>query len=205
MTDGATHMARDDVQDRIAETARAMDTELLAMIAGGDQSALNQFFMRHRTGVFRFIARLTRNEAVAEELTNETFLEVWRHANRFEGRSSPSTWLLSIARNRTISALRKRREETWDETAADRLEDDRDTPDITAQKTDKAALLRQCIAALSPEHAEVIGLVYYQEKSVAEVSEITGVAEATVKTRMFYARKKLSEILKENGVDRGWP
>ncbi|MEL6227605.1 MAG: RNA polymerase subunit sigma, partial [Pseudomonadota bacterium] len=40
---------------------------------------------------------------------------------------------------------------------------------------------------------------------VAEVSEITGVAEATVKTRMFYARKKLSEILKENGVDRGWP
>ncbi|MEL6228139.1 MAG: sigma-70 family RNA polymerase sigma factor, partial [Pseudomonadota bacterium] len=158
-------MARDDVQDRIAETARAMDTELLAMIAGGDQSALNQFFMRHRTGVFRFIARLTRNEAVAEELTNETFLEVWRHANRFEGRSSPSTWLLSIARNRTISALRKRREETWDETAADRLEDDRDTPDITAQKTDKAALLRQCIAALSPEHAEVIGLVYYQEKS----------------------------------------
>ncbi|MEL6291504.1 MAG: sigma-70 family RNA polymerase sigma factor [Planctomycetota bacterium] len=198
-------MARDDVQDRIAETARAMDTELLAMIAGGDQSALNQFFMRHRTGVFRFIARLTRNEAVAEELTNETFLEVWRHANRFEGRSSPSTWLLSIARNRTISALRKRREETWDETAADRLEDDRDTPDITAQKTDKAALLRQCIAALSPEHAEVIGLVYYQEKSVAEVSEITGVAEATVKTRMFYARKKLSEILKENGVDRGWP
>jgi len=205
MTDGATHMARDDVQDRIAETARAMDTELLAMIAGGDQSALNQFFMRHRTGVFRFIARLTRNEAVAEELTNETFLEVWRHANRFEGRSSPPTWLLSIARNRTISALRKRREETWDETAADRLEDDRDTPDITAQKTDKAALLRQCIAALSPEHAEVIGLVYYQEKSVAEVSEITGVAEATVKTRMFYARKKLSEILKENGVDRGWP
>ena len=205
MADGATHMARDDVQDRIAETAVAMDTELLAMIAGGDQSALNQFFMRHRTGVFRFIARLTRNEAVAEELTNETFLEVWRHANRFEGRSSPSTWLLSIARNRTISALRKRREETWDETAADRLEDDRDTPDVSAQKTDKAALLRSCIAALSPEHAVVIGLVYYQEKSVAEVSEITGVAEATVKTRMFYARKKLSEILKENGVDRGWP
>ena len=65
--------------------------------------------------------------------------------------------------------------------------------------------MRQCLTALSAEHREVIDLVYYHEKSVKEVAEIVGIPEATVKTRMFYARKKLSELLQEQGVERGWP
>jgi len=55
------------------------------------------------------------------------------------------------------------------------------------------------------DRAEIIDLVYYHEKSVEEVAGIVGIPEATVKTRMFYARKKLSELLKEQGIDRGWP
>jgi RNA polymerase sigma-70 factor (ECF subfamily) len=58
---------------------------------------------------------------------------------------------------------------------------------------------------LSPEHREVIDLVYYHEKSVEEVAAIVGIPEATVKTRMFYARKRLAELLKAAGIDRGWP
>ena len=63
------------------------------------------------------------------------------------------------------------------------------------QKKDRAAQLRQSLASLSPEHGEVIDLVYYHDKSVKEVAEIVGVAEATVKTRMFYARRKLAEMV----------
>jgi RNA polymerase sigma-70 factor (ECF subfamily) len=59
--------------------------------------------------------------------------------------------------------------------------------------------------ALSAEHREIIDLVYYHEKSVEEVAEIVGIPEATVKTRMFYARKKLAELLKAQGIERGWP
>ena len=66
-------------------------------------------------------------------------------------------------------------------------------------------MLRSCLGRLSREHREVIDLVYYHEKSVEEVAEIVGIPEATVKTRMFYARKKLSELLKAAGMDRGWP
>jgi RNA polymerase sigma-70 factor, ECF subfamily len=66
-------------------------------------------------------------------------------------------------------------------------------------------VLRQALSKLSAEHREVVDLVYYHEKSVEEVAEIVGIPEATVKTRMFYARKKLSEVLKEQGIDRGWP
>ena len=76
---------------------------------------------------------------------------------------------------------------------------------MTTQKLDKAAAMRAAMQGLSAEHREVLDLVYYQEQSVAEVAEILSIPEATVKTRMFYARKKLSELLKARGVDRGWP
>ena len=65
--------------------------------------------------------------------------------------------------------------------------------------------LRTCIDMLGHEHRDVVDLVYYHEKSVEEVSLILGIPEATVKTRMFYARKKLSGLLAAAGIDRGWP
>lgn len=183
----------------------ANDHDLIRRIASGDQTALRALFTRHQVRVFRFVHRLVRNEAVAEELTNEVFLEVWRHAGKYEGRSAPSTWMLSIAHHRAASALRKRREESWNEEAATDIADVDDTPEVVAQKADKSARMRRCMDRLSPEHREVLDLVYYHELSVAEVSAVIGIPEATVKTRMFYARKKLSELLKAAGVDRGWP
>ena len=78
-------------------------------------------------------------------------------------------------------------------------------PRRTLAKKEKGSALRQCLAKLTADHREIIDLVYYHEKSVEEVAEIVGIPEATVKTRMFYARKKLSELLKEQGLDRGWP
>lgn len=146
-----------------------------------------------------------RNEAVAEEITNDVFAEVWRTAGSFEGRASVSTWLLSIAHNKAVSSLRKKREESWDEDAAGTLADDGDDPETALQKTDKSAVMRRCLAGLSAEHREIIDLVYYHEQSVSEASAVLGIPEATVKTRMFYARKKLAELLQAAGVDQGWP
>ena len=181
------------------------DTELIKRIAKQDQTAVEVLYGRYQVRVFRFILRKVRSEAVAEELTNEVFMEVWRNASRFEGRSSLSSWILGIAHNRAISSLRKRREAELDDDAAGTIADDSDDPEVTAQKTDKGALLRQCMERLSDEHRTIIDLVYYHEKSIAEVAEIVEIPQNTVKTRMFYARKKLSEFLEEAGVDRGWP
>jgi RNA polymerase sigma-70 factor, ECF subfamily len=184
---------------------QAADADLMARLAAGDQSALRTLMSRHQLRVFRFIVRRVANDALAEELTNEVFVDAWRNAKSYEGRSQVGTWLIAIAHNRAISALRKRREEAWDDDKAGALADDADDPEVTAQKGDKAAAMRRCLDKLSAEHREVVDLVYYQEMSIAEVSEIVGIPEATVKTRMFYARKKLSEILKAAGIDRGWP
>ena len=162
-------------------------------------------FARHHVRVYRFVLRLVRNEATAEDLISEVFLDIWRQAGKFEGRSAVSTWMLSIARFKALSALRKRPDEELDEETAEQIEDQADDPETALAKKDKGAVLRQCLTGLSAEHREVIDLVYYHEKSVEEVAEIVGIPEATVKTRMFYARKKLSELLKERGVERGWP
>jgi RNA polymerase sigma-70 factor (ECF subfamily) len=194
---------------RIEPTDMAMQTTsddvLIARIAGGDRLAMQVLFARHHVRVYRFVLRLVRNEATAEDLVSESFLEVWRQAGKFEGRSAVSTWMLSIARFKALSAMRRRQEEELDEEAAGRIEDQSDDPETALAKKDKGAVLRECLTKLSAEHREVIDLVYYHEKSVEEVAEITGIPEATVKTRMFYARKKMSELLKEQGIDRGWP
>lgn len=181
------------------------DFVLIERIANGDKLAMKALFARHEVRVFRFALRLVRREDVAEDIVADTFLDAWRQAPSFERRSSVATWLMAIARFKALTELRRRGEATLDEEAAEAIEDEADTPEIVAQKKDKGAVLRACIDRLSPEHREVIDLVYYHERSIEEVSRIVGAPENTVKTRMFHARKRLSELARLAGIDRGWP
>ncbi|HXX03608.1 MAG TPA: sigma-70 family RNA polymerase sigma factor [Xanthobacteraceae bacterium] len=181
------------------------DEVLIGRIASGDRLAMQVLYARYHVRVYRFVLRLIGNQATAEDLISEVFLEVWRQAAKFEGRSSVSTWMLGIGRFKALSALRRRPEEELNEETAGAVEDQSDDPETTLAKKDKAAALRQALSRLSAEHREIIDLTYYHEKSVEEVAAIVGIPAATVKTRMFYARKKLSELLKAQGIDRGWP
>ncbi len=181
------------------------DEGLIGRIARGDRLAMQVLFARHQVRVYRFVLRLVGNQTVAEDLISEVFLDVWRQADRFEGRSAVSTWLLAIARFKALSAMRKKPEQELDEEAASAIEDPTDDPEVSMQKKDKSQVLQTCLASLTPGQRSIIDLVYYHEKSVEEVAAIVGIPENTVKTRMFYARKKLAELLKAAGVERGWP
>ena len=88
-------------------------------------------FARHHVRVFRFVLRLVRNEATAEDLISEVFLDVWRQAGKFEGRSAVSTWLLSIARFKALSVLRRKPELELDDEAAEAIEDHADDPETS--------------------------------------------------------------------------
>ena len=181
------------------------DEVLIGRIASGDRLAMQVLFARHHVRVYRFVLRVVRDQTTAEDLISEVFLDVWRQADRFEGRSAVSTWLLAIARFKALSALRRRPDEELDDEAAEAIEDTSDNPEESLAKKDKSAVIRKCLEGLSADHREIIDLVYYHEKSVEEVAEIVGIPENTVKTRMFYARKKLPELLKAAGMERGWP
>jgi RNA polymerase sigma-70 factor, ECF subfamily len=187
-----------------APTQAASDEALMARIAAGDRDAMRALYLRHHVRVHRFVLRVVRNQAIAEDVLSEVFLDVWRQGGSFEGRSAVSTWLLAIARFKALSALRKRPEEELDDEGAAAVVDPVDSPEVAVQKKDASEILRDCLNALTPDHREIIDLVYYHERSVEEVAQIVGIPEATVKTRMFYARKKLHSLLKAAGVERGW-
>jgi len=175
------------------------DAALIAKVAAGNRLAMQVLFARHHARVYRFILRLLGSEPAAEDLTSEVFLGVWRHAHRFEARSSVTTWLLAIARYKALAELRRRPELACDEAAAE-ASDPADDPEAIFAIKHRGEIVRYCLGRLSRRHREVIDLVYYHGKSVQEAAAILGIPGNTVKTRMFHARKNLSELLAARGV-----
>jgi RNA polymerase sigma-70 factor, ECF subfamily len=178
------------------------DEALIALIAVRDKNAMRLLFVRHSARVFRFLLRLVDNAATAEDLVSETFIEIWRQAGRFEARSKASTWILGIARYKALSSLRQRHADQLDDSVVELVADPMDDPETNAQKNKRAALLRNCLQQLPPAQRELLDLIYYHEQSIADVARIIGVPENTVKTRAFYARRRVAELMAERGIKR---
>ena len=171
------------------------DEALVRRIARGDQLAMRTLFARHQVFAYRFVLRIVRDEMLAEDVVSDVFLDVWRQAGAFEGRATVSTWLLAIARYKAVSALRRRTEMQIDCETPATIADPAADPEAALQEKNRSEILRRCMAKLSPEHGQIIDLVYYHGKSVREVAGIVRIPEPTVKTRMFYARKRLAELV----------
>ena len=165
-----------------------------------DRRAFEQLYGEYAPRVFRFVLRTVRDEARAEEVVNDVMVEVWKAAGKFEGRSSLSTWIFSIARHRALNALRGKRITTTDIDEAAGISDDREDPMTNTDGALQAKLMREALDQLSPEHREVVELTFYQGLNYKEIATITECPENTVKTRMFHARKKLKPILETLGL-----
>jgi RNA polymerase sigma-70 factor, ECF subfamily len=171
------------------------DEALIAAIATGDQDAMRILYNCHHVRVFRFVARLVGDATMAEDIVSEVFVDVWCQAGRFAGRSAVATWIMSIARFKALSARRRRVDVELDEKVAETVADQACTPESAMLEMDRGAQLRECLTRLTPEHREIVDLVYYHDKSIEEVAEIIRVPKNTVKTRMFYARRRLARLL----------
>lgn len=176
------------------------DEALISAIAGGDRRAMQALYLRHKVRVYRFVLRLAGDAALAEDIVSEVFLDVWRQAHGFKAKSRVSTWLLAIARYKALSAQRGRSQAQLDDDAAGAIVDPADDAETVLDRQDRSAIVRRCLSQLSAIHREVLDLVYYHEKSVDEVAEIVGVSAGTVKTRMFYARKHMENLLETAGA-----
>src|ERR1700691_5385422 len=142
------------------------DEALLESIAEGGRNAMHILYSRHHVRVYRFILRMVRDTTTAEDLASQVFLDVWRTAGQFQGRSQVSTWLLSIARFKALTALRQRRHEDIEQEDVLEIADEADTPEASLDRSITSAILRACVAKLSPAHRDIINLVYYHEKPV---------------------------------------
>jgi RNA polymerase sigma-70 factor (ECF subfamily) len=178
-----------------AKADEPTDEALITGIAARDAAAMRALYRRHEVRTYRFILRIVDDAALAEDLLSEVFFEVWRQSDKFRSQSRASTWILAIARYKAWDARRCRTRRGADFAEAGAIADSADTPEQSVLILDRNEKLRRCLAQLSTEHREIIDLAYYHDKSIADIAEIVCVPTNTVKTRMFYARKRLRHLL----------
>ncbi len=182
--------------------SKLSDETLMECISRGDQQAFSQLYLRYQPRLVKYCSRVLRDDiAQAADLVDEAMFDVWRSAENFAGRSKVSTWIYSIARNKMVSWLRKTSEVTLeDESILDAMIDPAAGPHEELALDDMKQQLLRLMDQLTEEHREVIRLTYFEDKSVKEVAIVLDISENTVKTRMFYARKRLAQLLEKAGI-----
>jgi RNA polymerase sigma-70 factor (ECF subfamily) len=179
---------------------------LLILIAVRDQYAMEVLFDRHQEHVYRFALQLGRNEGLAEDVTAETFCQVWRRAaETFKGNARVTTWLLAITRNQVISALRRHSEQELDETTANTIEDLADCPEVTFARLHQNRVVMHCLNRLPMKQRDAIDLFYFQDRSVREIAQIAGISINTVKSRLLCGRALMAQLLKHFEIERTDP
>ncbi|MFM7181282.1 MAG: RNA polymerase sigma factor [Verrucomicrobiales bacterium] len=190
-----------------AEGGGPTDASLVAAAKSGDRAAFTLLVNRYRSRVHGMVVNMIRNEADAWDLTQEVFLKAWLALGKFEGRSSFFTWLYRIAHNVTYDWLRKKRPETatefdedWQSShlapEADSLLDAGESPAAGLDRADLRAALDAAMEKLTPEHRQVILLKEVQDLKYQEIADVMDCSIGTVMSRLFYARKKLQELLR---------
>lgn len=169
---------------------------LMERVAKADQKALADLYAQMNRKIFAFALRHVGDRDVAEGVVVETMFEVWKNAAKFGGRSRVSTWILGIARFKALDEVRRQaRYSPLDDVATAAIEDTGISAYEGLAAGETSAQLKKCIARLPPEQQECIHLAFFEDLSLAEIAEIQGVPENTVKTRMFHARRKLKLML----------
>jgi RNA polymerase sigma-70 factor (ECF subfamily) len=182
------------------QTRSSDDGRLLGLIAAGDRGAFREIYDRYYKRIYLFSYRLLGDGEGAKEVANEVMVEIWRGAKTFRGESKPSTWMFGIAVNKIRKEIKRRPPAHDDMDALEKKGSEKTMQDDTTYHAELREQMRLAINRLSREHREVLDLTYYQGLSIKEIAGIMDCPLNTVKTRMFYARKKLRGILQEMGI-----
>jgi len=189
--------------------ADVSELDLVRRCQAGDTEAFDELVTRYRTRVFSMIYNMVHNEQDAWDLAQDSFLKAWKSIKRFRGRSSFYTWIYRIVMNVTIDWLRKKHVKGAGAEFDDALQlKEIDPAAKTVPKADPLphermerreirAKIDKAIAQLSPEHRAVILMKEIEEMQYHEIAETLGCSIGTVMSRLFYARKKLQNLLRD--------
>jgi len=185
------------------------ELDLVKRCQAGDTEAFDELVTRYRTRVFSMIYNMVHSEQDAWDLAQDSFLKAWKSIGRFRGQSSFYTWIYRIVMNVTIDWLRKKKIKGGDAEFADAIQlREIDPASKTVPKTEALphqlmerdeirARIDNAIAQLSPEHRAVILMKEIDDMQYHEIAETLGCSIGTVMSRLFYARKKLQNLLRD--------
>jgi RNA polymerase sigma-70 factor (ECF subfamily) len=176
---------------------------VLARLEQGDPSALGEIYDQHHEAIRAFAARLLGDRASAEDLVHEVFVQLPRVASRFRGESSLRTFLTGIAVNRArhfVRAAARRRAATSRMLAEPPSSLSAGSPEDEHQRREVLEAVTRCLDKLPLDQRIAFVLCDVEERTSKEASEVAGCPEATIRTRLFHARKKLRILLSEEGI-----
>ena len=184
-----------------APTEVSTDERLIKAAVAGDDEAFTELVRRHKRKVFHIVARFARNNSELDDICQEIFIKIYQSLRKYRGDAPFEHWASKIAVNSCYDALRKRQRE-GNEVPMEVA----DLPAAAATSEeirgdDAWDILKPALAKLRPEDRLVITLLSLEEKSVREISALTGWGESKVKVRAFRARKELKRILEDNNDD----
>jgi RNA polymerase sigma-70 factor, ECF subfamily len=195
--------------ETIPAQADVSELDLVKRCQAGETDAFDQLVIRYRTRVFAMIYNMVHNEQDAWDLSQEAFVKAWKSIGRFKGKSSFYTWIYRIVMNVTIDSLRKREVKAGGAEFDDAIQLKEIEPaSKTVPKADPLPHKRmerqeireridKAIQQLSPEHRAVILMKEIEEMQYHEIAETLGCSIGTVMSRLFYARKKLQNALRD--------
>jgi RNA polymerase sigma-70 factor (ECF subfamily) len=187
---------------RREKAERLADEELMPLIGEKDPEAFEVFYDRHGGVAYSLAYRIVGEKAVAEDVTQEAFISIWKSGARFDrARGSVRSWMLSIVRNRAIDALRSRAGKapklSFDDDAILEQRPAEERTEEEAMRRETASELRGALGTLPGEQSKVIELAYFGGFSQSEISRMLGVPLGTVKGRMRLGLEKIRGELAE--------
>ncbi len=184
------------------------DENLIRLITEGQSAALGALYDRYGRLVFSLAFQVTNDAAVAEEITQEVFLQIWNKAGSYQAaQGKVTTWITSVARHRAIDSLRRRgarpegHQVDFEDNEAPELVDPTGVEE-QVEFSQRSRTVRQAIAQLPPEQQKALALAYFKGLTHQEIADLTGEPLGTVKTRIRLAMLKLKQILIDN-IDTG--
>ena len=176
---------------------------LLPRVGKGDKTALATLYRALETPLYRFIRSRLNDPHEAADLLHDVFIEVWRSADRFEGRSQVKTWVFGIAYRKVIDSFRKSGRVDLPGEVPEQIDETADA-EACVLAVQEAAHVRHCMDQLGTDHRAAVALAFYEDMSYSQIAEVVDAPEGTIKTRVYHAKKLLMRCL-SGLIDRGAP
>jgi RNA polymerase sigma-70 factor (ECF subfamily) len=178
------------------------DAALVARLVAGDEDALRRLYDRLARRVRGIALRLLARPAEADDVVQETFVEVWRSADRYDpARGSLATWVSTIAHRRAVDRLRRPATRPLGEEIGSALVASSSSPQDNVAEGEVRARVTRALSALPPEQREPIELMYYRGLSQSESAELLGVALGTLKSRVRAGMARLGQMLEDPALE----
>ena len=177
------------------------DQYYINQLLHGDTKAMTVLVGRYKDLIYTLALRMLKNREEAEEVSQDTFIKMYKSLAKFKGDSKFSTWLYKVAYNNCLDRIKKNKKQ-WNDVAINEFTEHQiktlDNALDTLVEEERQQTIQNCLQLLPSDESFLLTLYYYEDLSLEDISKIVGITANNVKVKLFRSRKKLTTILKQH-------